>query len=201
MSSFIYSLSRTYNMYVCKGKLTAGRERRGKNGKKWRKTKGNPSTFEKGKRREEGERFSVSKRTPWKLPSITARRSGHLVPSLRTKDHANPPWIGSISRRRRRRRQHLSRGMDRGPISSGHFAIFHSGGALAPCNPILRLTTGTCRLRRENIDDFRDATRREATRWDDRACAYSMENDIESRQKHRRNWYRSYRLSCAYNRL
>lgn len=71
----------------------------------------------------------------------------------------------------------LSRGMDHEPISSGHFAIFHSGGALAPCNPILRLTTGTCRLRRENIDDFRDATRRKATRWDDRACAYSMEND------------------------
>lgn len=82
------------------------------------------------------ERFSVSKRTPWKLPSITARRSGHLVPSPCAKDHANP-WIGSISRRRR---QHLSRGTDRGPISSGHFAIFHSACAFAPCNPILRLT-------------------------------------------------------------
>jgi len=91
-------------MYVCKEKLTAG-SGEAKMDKK--KTKGNPFTF--GRR---GEDFSVSKRTPWKLPSITARRSRHLGPPSRTKDHANPPWIESISRQTTAR-------TGNGPISSG----------------------------------------------------------------------------------
>lgn len=38
-----------------------------------------------------------------------------------------------------------------------HLVIFHFAYAFVLCNPILELTTATCRPRRENIDDCRDA--------------------------------------------
>lgn len=81
MSFLAYKLSYVYMyiripIYVCKEKLTAGSEE-----VKMDKNEGRRrETLSPSRGRRDG--FSVSKRTPWKLPSIMVRRSGHLGPIL-----------------------------------------------------------------------------------------------------------------------
>jgi len=126
-------------------------------------TRGNPFTFEAGRRRA----------SSWVFPNA-ARGNGLVVADSPTQT----PGPEAASAQRTRGKSAVERidiptttsattsasspgEADRGPISPGHFAIFHFARAPEPRNPIRGLTMATCRAARGK---YRQSPRRAATR-------------------------------------
>jgi len=124
-------------------------------------TRGNPFTFEAGRRRA----------SSWVFPNA-ARGNGLVVADSPTQT----PGPEAASAQRTRGKSAVERidiptttsattsasspgEADRGPISPGHFAIFHFARAPEPRNPIRGLTMATCRAARGK---YRQSPRRAA---------------------------------------